>query len=112
MTPSPTSDDVAQTAFKKICLGERYDVDDVDDAMSRATAALRAWEARHAPTMMASMSAATAGRSILTSRELVDMRFGIVRVPMRAGYDGEEVDEFLDEVAVALKGWESEAPRL
>lgn len=111
MTPSITSRDVQLKSFKKARLGPRYVVEDVDATMARAEQALRAWEARRAPTLMASMSAASGGAGILTAAQLLSAVFNPLRMPLRAGYDQDEVDEYLDEVVDALKAWESGASR-
>ncbi|WP_159624957.1 DivIVA domain-containing protein [Actinomyces sp. zg296] len=109
MTPTVTSRDVQLKSFKKTRLGPRYAVEDVEATMERAEQALRSWEARREPTLLASMSATSGGVGILTADQLLNAVFDPLWMPLRAGYDQEDVDEYLDEVIDALKAWESEA---
>ncbi|GGO98914.1 DivIVA domain-containing protein [Actinomyces gaoshouyii] len=111
MAPSITSRDVQLKDFRRVRTGSRYVIEDVDATMERAAHALRAWEGRGAPTLMASMSTAPGGKDILTADRLLNTLFDDLWMPFRTGYSQEEVDEYLDEVTEALKDWESGAPR-
>ncbi len=84
--------DVADKRFQPTMFRKGYSQDDVDDLLDRVQATFAAAERGDRP--------ATGART-MTPEVVAASRFR--RTRMQPGYDCDEVDDFLDEVVVALR---------
>ena len=84
--------DVAEKRFQPTKFRRGYSQDDVDDLLDRVQATLAAAE-RGDRTV--------AGDRMVTPEDVVAVRFHATK--WQEGYDQDEVDDFLDEVVVALR---------
>ena len=91
-----TADETARRTFRVVKLRGGYDRQAVDAFMTRIVATLRAHEAgtwrRGGP------------EGLLTSADVINIKFQATA--LRSGYEQDEVDEFLDDVAQALAAYE------
>ena len=91
-----TADETARRTFRVVKLRGGYDRQAVDAFMTRIVATLRAHEAgtwrRGGPD------------GLLTSADVINIKFQATA--LRSGYEQDEVDEFLDDVAQALAAYE------
>ena len=91
-----TADGAARRTFRVVKLRGGYDRQAVDAFMTRIVATLRAHEAgtwrRGGP------------EGLLTSADVINIKFQATA--LRSGYEQDEVDEFLDDVAQALAAYE------
>ena len=91
-----TADETARRTFRVVKLRSGYDRQAVDAFMTRIVATLRAHEAgtwrRGGP------------EGLLTSADVINIKFQATA--LRSGYEQDEVDEFLDDVAQALAAYE------
>jgi divIVA domain protein len=91
-----TADETARRTFRVVKLRGGYDRQAVDAFMTRIVATLRAHEAgtwrRGGPD------------GLLTSADVLNIKFQATA--LRSGYEQDEVDEFLDDVAQALAAYE------
>ena len=91
-----TADETARRTFRVVKLRSGYDRQAVDAFMTRIVATLRAHEAgtwrRGGPD------------GLLTSADVLNIKFQATA--FRSGYEQDEIDEFLDDVAQALAAYE------
>ena len=91
-----TADEIARRTFRVVKLRGGYDRQAVDAFMTRIVATLRAHEAgtwrRGGPD------------GLLTSADVLNIKFQATA--FRSGYEQDEIDEFLDDVAQALAAYE------
>ena len=91
-----TADETARRTFRVVKLRGGYDRQAVDAFMTRIVATLRAHEAgtwrRGGPD------------GLLTSADVLNIKFQATA--FRSGYEQDEIDEFLDDVAQALAAYE------
>lgn len=91
-----TADETARRTFRVVKLRGGYDCQAVDAFMTRIVATLRAHEAgtwrRGGPD------------GLLTSADVLNIKFQATA--FRSGYEQDEIDEFLDDVAQALAAYE------
>ncbi len=91
-----TADEAARRTFRVVKLRGGYDRQAVDAFMTRIVATLRAHEAgtwrRGGPD------------GLLTSADVLNIKFQATA--FRSGYEQDEIDEFLDDVAQALAAYE------
>ena len=91
-----TADEAARRTFRVVKLRGGYDRQAVDAFMTRIVATLRAHEAgtwrRGGPD------------GLLTSADVLNIKFQATA--FRSGYEQDEIDEFLDDVAQALSAYE------
>ena len=91
-----TADGAARRTFRVVKLRGGYDRQAVDAFMTRIVATLRAHEAgtwrRGGP------------EGLLTSADVINIKFQATA--LRSGYEQDEIDEFLDDVAQALAAYE------
>ena len=91
-----TADETARRTFRVVKLRGGYERQAVDAFMTRIVATLRAHEAatwrRGGP------------EGLLTSADVINIKFQATA--LRSGYEQDEVDEFLDDVAQALAAYE------
>ena len=91
-----TADEIARRTFRVVKLRGGYDCQAVDAFMTRIVATLRAHEAgtwrRGGPD------------GLLTSADVLNIKFQATA--FRSGYEQDEIDEFLDDVAQALAAYE------
>ena len=91
-----TADETARRTFRVVKLRGGYDRQAVDAFMTRIVATLRAHEAgtwrRGGP------------EGLLTSADVLNIKFQATA--FRSGYEQDEIDEFLDDVAQALAAYE------
>lgn len=91
-----TADGAARRTFRVVKLRGGYDCQAVDTFMTRIVATLRAHEAgtwrRGGPD------------GLLTSADVLNIKFQATA--FRSGYEQDEIDEFLDDVAQALSSYE------
>ena len=91
-----TADETARRTFRVVKLRGGYDRQAVDAFMTRIVATLRAHEAgtwrRGGPD------------GLLTSADVLNIKFKATA--FRSGYEKDEIDEFLDDVAQALAAYE------
>ena len=91
-----TADETARRTFRVVKLRGGYDRQAVDAFMTRIVATLRAHEAgtwrRGGPD------------GLLTSADVLNIKFQATA--FRSGYEQDEIDEFLDDVAQALSAYE------
>ena len=91
-----TADEIARRTFRIVKLRGGYDCQAVDAFMTRIVATLRAHEAgtwrRGGPD------------GLLTSADVLNIKFQATA--FRSGYEQDEIDEFLDDVAQALSAYE------
>ena len=91
-----TADEIARRTFRIVKLRGGYDCQAVDAFMTRIVATLRAHEAgtwrRGGPD------------GLLTSADVLNIKFQATA--FRSGYEQDEIDEFLDDVAQALAAYE------
>ena len=91
-----TADETARRTFRVVKLRGGYDRQAVDAFMTRIVATLRAHEAgtwrRGGPD------------GLLTSADVLNIKFQATA--FRSGYEQDEIDEFLDDVAQALSSYE------
>ena len=91
-----TADEIARRTFRVVKLRGGYDCQAVDTFMTRIVATLRAHEAgtwrRGGPD------------GLLTSADVLNIKFQATA--FRSGYEQDEIDEFLDDVAQALSSYE------
>ena len=91
-----TADETARRTFRIVKLRGGYDCQAVDAFMTRIVATLRAHEAgtwrRGGPD------------GLLTSADVLNIKFQATA--FRSGYEQDEIDEFLDDVAQALAAYE------
>ena len=91
-----TADETARRTFRVVKLRGGYDCQAVDAFMTRIVATLRAHEAgtwrRGGPD------------GLLTSADVLNIKFQATA--FRSGYEQDEIDEFLDDVAQALSAYE------
>ena len=91
-----TADETARRTFRVVKLRGGYDCQAVDAFMTRIVATLRAHEAgtwrRGGPD------------GLLTSADVLNIKFQATA--FRSGYEQDEIDEFLDDVAQALATYE------
>ena len=91
-----TADETARRTFRVVKLRSGYDRQAVDAFMTRIVATLRAHEAgtwrRGGPD------------GLLTSADVLNIKFQATA--FRSGYEQDEIDEFLDDVAQALSAYE------
>ena len=91
-----TADETARRTFRIVKLRGGYDCQAVDAFMTRIVATLRAHEAgtwrRGGPD------------GLLTSADVLNIKFQATA--FRSGYEQDEIDEFLDDVAQALSAYE------
>lgn len=84
--------DVADKKFQPTAFRNGYSQDDVDDLLDRVQAMFAAAEQGDRPAT---------GAGTVTPEDVAASRFR--RTRMKPGYDCDEVDDFLDEVVVALR---------
>ena len=91
-----TADEAARRTFRVVKLRGGYERQAVDAFMTRIVATLRAHEAgtwrRGGPD------------GLLTSADVLNIKFQATA--FRSGYEQDEIDEFLDDVAQALAAYE------
>ena len=98
-----TADRASRKILKRATWKEAYNLEEIHACVQEAVAALRAWEA----------SAAAGGpppHGVQTSSDLLNKKFNPAKF-RQEGYEQDEVDEFLDEIAEVLKAYESRSPR-
>ena len=119
-----TSRDVTGKTFSSTRLHDSYEPDEVDALMQEAATTLLAWEtgtAVGAPQPAAPRSdgdeprPAAVPQEMLTAQNVMDAKFQ-PGSKFGEGYEQDEVDELLDDVAQTLRAWEASAadgaPRL
>lgn len=84
--------DVAEKRFQPTKFRRGYSQDDVDDLLDRVQSTLTAAERGGRPVP---------GDRTITPEEVAAVRFRATK--WQEGYDQDEVDDFLDEVVVALR---------
>ncbi len=84
--------DVAEKRFQPTKFRRGYSQDDVDDLLDRVQSTLAVAERGGRPVP---------GDRTITPEEVVSARFRATK--WQEGYDQDEVDDFLDEVVVALR---------
>ena len=98
-----TADRASRKILKRATWKKAYNLEEIHACVQEAVAALRAWEA----------SAAAGGpppHGVQTSSGLLNKKFNLAKF-RQEGYEQDEVDEFLDEIAEVLKAYESRSPR-
>ncbi|WP_194949147.1 DivIVA domain-containing protein [Actinomyces trachealis] len=105
-----TASSTRAQSFAVVRFRQGYRVQDVDRLMNEAATTLAAWEAAGADAATTPGAVTAAGSAVpagvsLQSRQVSDVLFPTTM--FRPGYDQEEVDEFLDEVARTLRTWEN-----
>ena len=92
-----TSRDVTSKIFTSTRFRNGYEPDQVDAFMREAAAALLAWETG---------TVVGAPQKMLTAQDVMDAKFQ-ASSKFGEGYEQDEVDEFLDDVAGTLRAWEA-----
>ena len=92
-----TSRDVTSKIFTSTRFRNAYEPDQVDAFMREAAAALLAWETG---------TVVGAPQKMLTAQDVMDAKFQ-ASSKFGEGYEQDEVDEFLDDVAGTLRAWEA-----
>lgn len=99
-----TSDSIASKKFQPTKFSEGYDQDQVDDFLDLVTQELRRLETGTDPLQ------SSVTTPLLTPEDVVNKRFQPTK--FREGYDQDQVDDYLDEIVVALRHLATENDRL
>ena len=96
------SDDVRNEQFRSTKYSVGYDQQEVDQFLDRVVDTLSHYEAGATP-------AAELGASHVSASKIAEVQFAPTRY--RQGYDPQDVDQFLDRLAVAFQRYEAEHTR-
>ena len=109
-----TANNVETKRFTTTRFQEGYEMTQVDDLLAKAAAELRRLEDENTSLQRqpaaSGRGAVPAATPILTAEAVVKQKFNPTRI--RAGYAQDEVDDFLDELVLALRTWTSENEEL
>lgn len=90
-----TSDSIANKKFQPTKFSEGYDQDQVDDFLNLVTQELRRLETGTDPLK------SSVTTPLLSPEDVINKRFQPTK--FREGYDQDQVDDYLDEIVVALR---------
>lgn len=98
-----TPESIIKKRFSPTKFHEGYSPDEVDDFLDEVVAEFRRLQKEEADLRLATSSDRLpfAASPLITPEDVVSKRFGATK--FRVGYDQDEVDDFLDEIVVALR---------